>query len=241
MSEGTFRIVMAAAVLIAGLAFVVQAGIVFALYGLTRKMKSKATGFMEDAGPVPTKVKPMLDHVAPVIERIEPTLDSITGTAARIGSAIDRCRPVVDKTIVVVERAGGLIQSANELAATTHQIMQDVRLRIRDLSNDVNIMVRSGRAEVGRVRDLLHDVGARARARLKQINHTLDTNVHQIQSDSGTVLRRAHEVNGIVAAVSAAVRAVRSPKRSMASATQDEDRHRKSFPGAVNERSSVEV
>ena len=39
MSEETFRIVVAVAVLIACLAFLVQAGIVFALFRLTRKVQ----------------------------------------------------------------------------------------------------------------------------------------------------------------------------------------------------------
>jgi hypothetical protein len=44
MSEETFRIVVAAAVLVASLAFVVQAGIVFALYGLPRQLQASAAG-----------------------------------------------------------------------------------------------------------------------------------------------------------------------------------------------------
>ena len=49
MSEETFRIVVALAVLIACLAFVVQAGVMIALFRLTRKMQAKTAGFMEKA------------------------------------------------------------------------------------------------------------------------------------------------------------------------------------------------
>jgi hypothetical protein len=62
MSEETFRIVVAAAVLIACLAFVVQAGVVIALFRLTRKTQAKTAGFVEKAEPVLAKVEPLFDR-----------------------------------------------------------------------------------------------------------------------------------------------------------------------------------
>src|ERR1019366_4657447 len=106
MSEETFRIVVAAAVLVACLAFVVQAGIVFALFRLTRKMQDQSDGFMQKAEPLLAKVEPVLDLVGPVIEKIGPALDSINAAAAKVGPAIDRFLPVVDHTLVVAERPG---------------------------------------------------------------------------------------------------------------------------------------
>ena len=88
MSEETFRIVVAAGVLVACLAFLVQAGLLLAFFRLTRKMQDKSDGFMEKAEPLLAKVEPVLDKVGPVIERIGPALDSISATAARFGPAI---------------------------------------------------------------------------------------------------------------------------------------------------------
>ena len=105
---------MAAAVLTACLAFVVQAGIVIALVRLIRKMQGKTAGFMEKAESVLAKVEPVLDKVGPVSEKIELALDSISDAAAKFGPAIDRFRPVVDKAVVVVERTGVLIQNVNQ-------------------------------------------------------------------------------------------------------------------------------
>jgi hypothetical protein len=127
MSEETFRIVVAAAVLIACLAFVVQAGVVIALFRLTRKMQAKTAGFMEKAEPVLAKVEPVFDKIGPVIEKIGPAFDSINTAAAKVGPAIDRFRPVVDRAVVVVERTGVLIQSVNRVTASANLIMQDVR------------------------------------------------------------------------------------------------------------------
>ncbi|MCX6629255.1 MAG: hypothetical protein NTW28_16685 [Candidatus Solibacter sp.] len=222
MSEETFRIVVTSAVLIACLAFVVQAGVVLALFRLTRKMQGRTAGFMARAEPVLAKVEPVLDRVGPAIERIGPTLDSISATAEKFGPAIDRFLPVVDKTVVVVERAGVLIQSVN-------QIMQDARPRIAEVSIETAAIVRSGREQVERMGDLLHDAGDRARVRLEQIDHAVESTVDQIENVSGAVksavLRPVREVNGIAAGISAAVSTMvrGSRKSSVDSATQDEE------------------
>src|ERR1039458_6030708 len=119
MSEETFRIVVAVAVLIACLAFVVQAGVMIALFRLTRKMQAKTAGFMEKAEPVLAKMEPVFD-------KIGPALDSINAAAAKVGPAIDRFRPVVDRAVVVVERTGVLIQSVNRVTGLANLMMQDV-------------------------------------------------------------------------------------------------------------------
>jgi ABC-type transporter Mla subunit MlaD len=267
MPEETFRIVVAAAVLIACLAFVVQAGVVLALFRLTRKMQEKTAGFMDVAEPVLARVEPVLEQAVPVIERIGPALDAINDTAARLGPAIDRFLPVIDKTIVIVERAGVLVQSANQMVqearplvadisdetlaivrsgreqveragaliqsakqvtATANQILQDVRPHIAQISGETAAIVHAGREQVERVGDLLHDAGDRARARLEQINHDVESTVNQIehvsQAVKSAVLRPVREVNGIAAGISAAVSTlVRGQKSSVDSATQDEE------------------
>ncbi len=222
MSEETFRIVVAAAVLIACLAFVVQAGLVLALFRLTRKMQDHSDAFMG-------KAEPLLAKVEPVLVKIGPALDSINAAAAKFGPAIDRFLPVVDKTIVVVERAGVLIQSANQATASANQIMQEVRPRIAHLSDETVAIVRAGREQVERVGDLLQDAGDRTRVRLEQIDHAVDATVNQIENASNAVksavLRPVREVNGIAAGISAAVSALvhGQHKSSVDSATQDEE------------------
>jgi hypothetical protein len=229
MSEENFRIVVAAAVLIASLAFVVQAGIVLALFRLTRKMQGKTAGLMERIEPLLAKVEPVIDRVGPVIERIGPAVDSIHATVARIGPAIDRFLPVADKAVIVVERAGVLVQSANQMTLSANQIMQDARPKIADISAETAAIVRSGREQVERMGTLLHDAGDRARARLEQIDHSVTATVEQIENVSGAVksavLRPVREVNGIAAGISAAVSTLvhGQHKSHVDSATQDEE------------------
>jgi methyl-accepting chemotaxis protein len=229
MSEETFRIVVAAAVLIACLAFVVQAGVVIALFRLTRKMQARTAGFMEKAEPALAKVESVFDKIGPVIEKIGPALDSINTAAAKLGLAIDRFRPVVDRAVAVVERTGVLIQSVNRVTATANLIMRGVRPRIADISDQTVAIVRSGREQVERVGDLLHDAGDRTHARLEQIDHAVEATVKKIENVSGTVksavLRPVREVNGIAAGISAMVSTLVRGRRksSVDSATQDEE------------------
>jgi ABC-type transporter Mla subunit MlaD len=229
MSEENFRIVVAAAVLIASLAFVVQAGIVLALFRLTRKMQGKTAGLMERVEPVLAKVEPVIDRVGPVIERIGPAIDSINAAVAKIGPAIDRFLPVADKAVIVVERAGVLVQSVNQATLSANQIMQDARPHIADITAETAAIVHSGREQVERLGTLLHDAGDRARARLEQIDHSVTATVEQIENVSGAVksavLRPVREVNGIAAGISAAVSTLMhgQHKSRVDSATQDEE------------------
>jgi hypothetical protein len=78
------------------------------------------------------------------------------------------------------------------------------------------------------VGDLLHDAGDRARARLEQVDHTVEATVQQLEQVSNTVKkavsRPVREVNGIAAGISAAVSTlVRGHKSRVDSATQDEE------------------
>jgi methyl-accepting chemotaxis protein len=114
------------------------------------------------------------------------------------------------------------------VTATANQILQDVRPRIAQISEETAAIVHAGREQVERVGDLLHDAGDRARARLEQINHDVESTVNQIEHVSeavkGAVLRPVREVNGIAAGISAVVSTlVRGHKSSVDSATQDEE------------------
>jgi methyl-accepting chemotaxis protein len=130
--------------------------------------------------------------------------------------------------VVVVERTGELIQSVNRVTATADLIMQDVRPRIADISDQTVAIVRSGREQVERVGDLLHDAGDRTHARLEQIDHAVEATIKQIENVSGTVksavLRPVREVSGIAAGISAMVATLMRGRRknSLDSATQDE-------------------
>jgi len=229
MSEETFRIVIAAAVLIASLAFVVQAGIVMALYRATRRMQQKSDGLIAHAEPLLDKLEPVLAKISPVIDRIGPALDSVAAAALKVGPTVDRLIPVFDKAGVVVDRAGVLVQNANQITISTNQVIQEMRPRLGEISEEAIAIARTGREQVERIGDVLHDAGDRARARLEQVDQSVESTVNQIEHVSGVVKNAVmwpvKEVNGLAAGISAAVSTVvRGQKRSSVdAATQDEE------------------
>jgi ABC-type transporter Mla subunit MlaD len=194
VTEDTFRIVVAAAVALACLAFVVQAVAAFALYRVAQRMQQK--------------VGPLADRADPVIEKLGPMID-------KVGLAADKVGPVADQVGMVL--------------ATTNQIVEETRPRISELSDEAMEIVRSGRQQVERIGELLHDAGDRAHARLEQIDRAVDSTVEQVgqvgDAMKRAVLRPVREVNGLAAGISAAVSTLvhHSRKPSVDQATQDEE------------------
>jgi hypothetical protein len=89
-------------------------------------------------------------------------------------------------------------------------------------------IARTGREQVERLGELLHEAGEGARARLDRIERTVDSTVDQVEQAGDAVkraiLRPVREANGIAAGISAAVSTfMRGRKSSVESATQDEE------------------
>jgi methyl-accepting chemotaxis protein len=201
MSDEAFRIVITAAVIVAALAFVVQAGVALALYRVARKLQQKISPVLEKgeavagkAGPVIEKIGPLLDQARPVVQRLGPAVDKLTA-----------------------------------ILTTTHQILEETRPRIAEVSTEAVAITKSGREQVERLGTLLHDASERAQARLAQIDHTVDNTVEQVEKAGETVksavMRPVREVNGIAAGISAALATLagRPRKSSVDHATQDEE------------------
>jgi methyl-accepting chemotaxis protein len=216
MSEETFRIVMAASVLPAVSALVVQAVLAMALYGVVRTMKRDTAGFLAKLGPAFGKVGPLFNQVEVVIEKTELVMNSLSSTAAKLRSD---WRNLVEETTRVSREAEVLMRSLSLAAATSHQIVQDLRPRVADVSGEVRAIVRSGRTQVEDVRGLLHDAGDRFRCRLDQIDHAVNQTVHSFERVSNAVLRPVHKVRRIAAGVYAGAAAfVRSAARQRGTA-----------------------
>jgi methyl-accepting chemotaxis protein len=208
VTEDTFRIVVAAAVALACIAFVVQAAAMFALYRVARRMQQK--------------VGPLADRAAPVIGKLGPMIDKIGLAAEKAGPAIDEIGVVAGKLAPVVDDVGMVL-------AATNRIVGEARPRISELSEEAVGIARSARQQVERIGEVLHDAGDRAHVRLEQIDQAVDSTVEQVgqvgDAMKRAVLRPVREVNGLAAGISAAVSALvhHSRKPSVDQATQDEE------------------
>jgi len=243
MTEDVFRIVVTAAVVLAALAFVVQAGIMFALYRVTRKAQENAERFTAKAEPVIASVGPVLERARVVIEKAGPVIDRLGPVIAKVGPTIDKIGPVIDKMGPAIEKvgpaldeakrtvakAGAFVDRATEIATTTNLVIEDARPHVAQISHEATEIIRLGREQVERVGDLLHDAGEKARARLDQIDQSVETTIEQVEQVSGAmkraVMKPVREVNGLAAGISAAVGTlVRGQRKSSVdSATQDEE------------------
>ena len=208
MTEDTFRMVVAAAVALACIAFVVQAVAAFALYRVARRVQQK--------------VEPLADQAEPVIEKLGPMIDQVGLAALKVWPAADRIGVVAGKVAPVVDQVRMVL-------ATTNRIVEETRPRISELSGEAVEIARSAREQVESIGDLLHDAGDRARTRLEQIDQAVDSTVEQVgqvgDAMKRAVLRPVREANGLAAGISAAVSTLmhHSRKPSVDQATQDEE------------------
>jgi methyl-accepting chemotaxis protein len=200
--------VVAAAVALACIAFVVQAVAMFALYRVAQRMQQKVGPLADQAEPVIGKLGPMIDEVGLVAQKLGPMID-------KVGLAAGKVAPVADRVESVL--------------ATANRIMEETRPRISELSGEAVEIVRSGREQVERIGELLHDAGDSARNRLEQIDHAVESTVEQVgqvgDAVKRAVLRPVREANGLAAGISAAISTLvhHSRKPSVDQATQDEE------------------
>jgi methyl-accepting chemotaxis protein len=200
--------VVTAAVALASIAFVVQAMAMFALYRVARRMQQKVGPLADQAEPVIGKLGPMISEIGLAAQRFGPMID-------KVGLAAGKVAPVADRVESVL--------------ATANRIMEENRPRISELSGEAVEIVRSGREQVERIGELLHDAGDCARARLEQIDQAVENTVEQVgqvgDAVKRAVLRPVREVNGLAAGISAAVATLvhHSRKPSVDQATQDEE------------------
>jgi hypothetical protein len=201
MSEDVFRIFVSAAVFLALIAFVVQAGMFIGLYRAVRKMQEKVAPLIEKAEPVIQKAGPLIDKFGPVAEKAGPLVGDIRQTVQKVG-------PILD---------------------STHKLIQDNQPRVAEIVQEVTSMTKTARVQVDRAGEVFDDASVRAKARIAQIDQTVDETVVQVEH-AGAAMKRAvlvpvREINGIAAGISAAVSTLvhGSGKSSVDHATQDEE------------------
>jgi ABC-type transporter Mla subunit MlaD len=228
MDENVFRIVVTVAVVLASLAFLVQAGIVFALYKVARKTQGDAAAFIGKLEPVIAKTGPVIDKVGALIERAGPAVDRVGPAIDQLMPEIRKIVPVIDETRGILVKVSNVIDRTEDVAASANQLLVDVRPQVKQLSHEAVEITRLGREQVERIGDLVHEAGDKARARLEQIDRSVDNTIEYVEHAGNAVKRAAltpvREVNGIAAGIGAAVATLRNRRRSSVdSATQDEE------------------
>lgn len=127
MSEDAFRWVVAAAVILACLTFIVQAGMVFVLYRIAQRIQGKVVPLAERAEPILETARGMLDENRPRLAEMTGDAAVVAKTARRqaeqwgvvLDDAVVRARErisqvdeKVDEAVQQVEQVGGAVKIA---------------------------------------------------------------------------------------------------------------------------------
>jgi len=227
MPDDVFRIVVAVGVVLAAIAFIVQAFAALAILRTARKVQEKVESVAGRAEPVIARAGPVLEKIGPVLDKAAPAIEKAGMLVAKAGPVIEKIGPMVEKVGPVIEKIGPVADRFSVLLASAHQTVEESRPRIAEISGEVTEIARTGRVQVERLGDLLNDAGDRARNRLEQIDHTLSSTVEQVehvgQNVKRAVTRPVREVNGFAAGLTAAFSTLVKGRKSPDSATQDEE------------------
>ena len=208
MPDDLFRLVVAIGVILACIAFLVQAFMVIALYRVGRQVQQKLAPLIDKGEDAVSKAVPMIDRVGPLL---------------------DNAAMIVHQAGPLVDQAKGTVERATHVVATAGQTLEEVRPRVVAISSDCAAIAKTGRQQVERLADLFHDVSDRARERIDQIDRSVDNTVDHVEQVGEAVkkaaLRPVREVNGLAAGISAAFSTlVHGTRRSSVDhATQDEE------------------
>jgi hypothetical protein len=155
------------------------------------------------------------------------------------GAVILACLAIIVQAIVVIllyrvarntqTKVAPLMDRAEPILAATRQILEQNKPRIAEISAEAVEIAKTARVQVDRISDLLTDGSDRAKARMAQIDRTVDETVEQVEqvggAVKGAVLKPVREVNGLMAGMKAAISTYAAGNRrpSVEHATQDEE------------------
>jgi len=126
-------------------------------------------------------------------------------------------------------KIGPLVGRFEAILSTTGKILDENRPRIADITAETLVIAKATRQQAERISELLNDANQRAKARIAQIDRTVDETVTQVEHASeavkGVITRPVREANGIIAGIKAAATTFAQGGRrpSVEHATQDEE------------------
>jgi len=122
-----------------------------------------------------------------------------------------------------------LVERVEPILNTTRQILEENKARVAEISIEAVEIAKTARVQAERIADLLSDSSERAKARLAQIDRTVDETVEQVEQVGGAVktavMKPVKEVNGLMAGMKAALSTLAAGNRrpSVDHVTQDEE------------------
>ena len=104
MTEEVFRIIIAAAVGLACLMFIVQAFVMMGILKAVKKigqqvepLEAKARPAIENVGTLAEKLTQLVEQASPVVQKLSPVADQIGPAIAKITASVEKTGPLIEK------------------------------------------------------------------------------------------------------------------------------------------------
>jgi uncharacterized protein YoxC len=138
-------------------------------------------------------------------------------------------REAQEKFAPVMRRLDTILADSTAVMTATNKILDDNRTRVAAITAETLAIASSFRSHTDKVGDLIDYAGDRARARITQVDETIDHTVESVEQASDAVrtavMKPVKEVSGLMAGVKAALNtyAQGGTRNSPEHVTQDEE------------------
>jgi methyl-accepting chemotaxis protein len=152
MPDDVFRIVIAAAVALACLAFLVQAGVSIALYRVARQMHAKIAPLVDSSEALVAKASPVIEQMGPVFQKAGPAVDKVNQILATTQRIMDDTRPRIAE---IAAEAAAIAKSGHHQIDRLGNLVHDASDRARERLEQIDQSVDSTIEQVGQVGDAM--------------------------------------------------------------------------------------
>ena len=157
MSNETFQMIIAGAVVLAFLSMIVQGLAALALYRTGKNMASRFAPTLMRAKAILAVEKDSIRRVEIAIDKALVFADIVERIAPRIGTLTARIESVGGRAIKLNEPLTELMRSVKIVETSSHFLVLDLRPRLSAASAETSALVRSATREIKRVSRVLRD------------------------------------------------------------------------------------
>jgi len=140
MSEDAFRWIVVIGVLLAAMAFILQAAFVYGMYRVAKASEEKLTPLLEAAAPILGTVRRFVDENGPklsaAIENASETVKTVREQVDRLGEVV---KEVGDRARAQIARIDGAVdQTVEQLGNASHTMKSAITRPAREVNGLVN-------------------------------------------------------------------------------------------------------
>jgi ABC-type transporter Mla subunit MlaD len=147
---------------------------------------------------------------------------------AKLEPLIGRFEPLIGRVESFLAASGKVLESTGQVLETSIKILQENRPRVAEIVADAVVVAKTTRQQAEHVSELIDEANARVKARITQIDQTVERTVNDVEQATnavkGVVMKPVKEVNGIMAGVKAAMNTLTQGRHNSPDhVTQDEE------------------